>query len=175
MNLKVLETERLYLKPTQPEDADLILELFNTPKWLEHIGDRQVKTKEEAENYIKVKMLPQLERLGFSNNVIILKSTGEKVGVCGLYDREGIEGLDVGYALLPQFEKNGYVFESVQKLIETAFTDYYLQSISAITTHKNIESQKILDKLGFLYHKNIFLPNDDEELRLYVLEKKYSN
>lgn len=174
MNLNILETERLYLKPTQPEDADLILELFNSPKWLEHIGDRQVKTREDAENYIKVKMLPQLERLGFSNNVIILKSTGEKVGVCGLYDREGIEGLDVGYALLPQFEKRGYAFESVQKLIQTAFTDYNLHTISAITTHENIESQRILEKLGFLHQKNIFLPNDTEELRLYVLEKEYS-
>lgn len=170
MQYSSFETDRLLIKPTSTEDASFILELLNSPKWIEHIGDRNVRNMEAAENYIKEKMLPQLERLGYSNNTIILKETGEKIGVCGLYDREGLEGVDIGFAFLPQFEKKGYAYESAEKLIEAAFTIFEIHKISAITTHQNVDSQNLLIKLGFTHIQNIFLPDDPEELRLYVLE-----
>ena len=172
MSFTTYETARLLIKPTNIEDAAFILELLNSPKWIEHIGDRKVKTIEDAENYIRQKMLPQLERLGYSNNTIILKETGEKVGVCGLYDREGLEGVDIGFAFLPQFEKKGYARESAEKLIDAAFTAFGISKIAAITTRQNIDSQNLLTKLGFKHSQNIFLPDDPEELRLYSLEKE---
>lgn len=166
---KIIETERLILKPTDIEDAAFVLALYNSPKWIEHIGDRNIKTEEDAANYIKDKMLPQYERLGFSNNTVILKETGEKIGSCGLYDREGLEGLDIGFAFLPQFEKKGYAFESASKLLEKAFNEYGYAKISAITTTQNIDSQNLILKLGLIYVKNIFIPNDPEELMLFEI------
>ena len=59
------ETERLFLQPTTEEDAGFILELLNSPKWLEYIGDRSVHTEEDAKQYIKNKISPQLEKLGY--------------------------------------------------------------------------------------------------------------
>lgn len=165
----IIETERLILRPTNVEDAAFVLELYNSPKWLEYIGDRNIKTEEDAANYIKNKMLPQLERLGFSNNTVILKETGEKMGSCGLYDREGLEGLDIGFAFLPQFEKKGYAYESASKLLELAFNEYGYHKISAITTTQNIDSQNLILKLGLKYVKNIFIPNDPEELMLFEM------
>lgn len=172
MNYPILETERLILKPTQPEDASFLLALLNSPKWLEHIGNRNVTTEAEAEQYIQVRMLPQLERLGYSNNTVILKETGAKMGVCGIYHREGVEGVDIGFAFLPDFEKKGYAYESATILIHTAFTQYGITQLNAMTTHTNIESQKLLEKLGFQYVENIFIPNDEEELRRYELKKE---
>ena len=96
-----IATERLVLKPTTLEDAAFILELLNSPKWLKFIGDRNVKSIAEAEAYIKERMLPQFERLGFTNNVVIRKADGKKIGACGLYDRDGLEGIDIGFAFLP--------------------------------------------------------------------------
>ena len=102
------ETERLILRPSGLEDAELVLELLNMPKWLKFIGDRNVKTLEEAQEYIKTRMLPQLERLGYSNYTMITKSDRSQIGTCGLYDREGLEGIDIGFALLPKYEgQNG--------------------------------------------------------------------
>lgn len=74
-----IATERLVLKPTTVEDAAFILELLNSPKWLKFIGDRNVKSIAEAEAYIKERMLPQFERLGFTNNVVIRKADGKKL------------------------------------------------------------------------------------------------
>lgn len=95
---RIFETERLILKPTSEEDAAFIFELLNTPKWIKYIGDRNIKTIENARDYIEAKILPQLKRLGYSNYTLISKLDNCKIGTCGLYDRDGLIGVDIGFA-----------------------------------------------------------------------------
>lgn len=163
------ETDRLILKPTSEEDAEFILELLNSPKWLKNIGDRNINSVELARDYIKTKSMAQYERLGYSNYTIVRKSDNVKIGTCGLYDREGLEGIDVGFALLPEYEKLGYAYESANKLIEAAFTDFAISELIAITLIENISSQKLLEKLGLRLQGTIKLPDDEEELLLYKI------
>ena len=171
MNYKIFETERLLIKPTLEEDAVFILELLNTPKWIKYIGDRNVKTVASAKEYIKTKMLPQLKKLGYSNYTVIRKVDSVKIGTCGIYDRDGIEGVDIGFAFLPKYEKNGYAFESVNQLKNKAFNEFGLPLINAITVKDNLASQKLLEKLGLTFIKKIHIPNDKEELLLYSIKK----
>lgn len=161
------ETERLYLKPTLGEDADFILALLNSPKWLQYIGDRNVRSLEDALAYIKDRITSQFDKLGYSNYTVVRKSDGAKMGSCGLYDREGLEGIDIGFAFLPKYEGKGYGFEAASKIKEAAIHIFKLNPIRAITTQENIGSQKLLEKLGFAYIKLIRIPNDEEELMLY--------
>jgi len=167
---KNFETERLILKPTSEEDAEFIFELLNTPKWIKYIGDRNIKTVENAKDYIKIKMLPQLKRLGYSNYTLIRKSDNHKIGTCGLYDRDGLEGIDIGFAFLPEYERNGYAFESANKLMNAAFNEFEITKINAITVKDNISSQKLLEKLGLKLNGTTKLPDDDVELLLYKME-----
>ena len=164
---KEYHTTRLIIRPTILEDAEFIFKLMNSPKWIKYIGDRKVYSVEEAEKYIQEKMLPQLERLGHSNNTIILKDSKEKIGTCGLFDREGLEGLDIGFSLLPQYEKLGYGYEAAQKLMEVAKDIFKVDKIKAITTKDNYASQKLLEKIGLKNTGVVNLPNDPEELLLY--------
>ena len=165
----VLETERLFLRSTTEEDAGLILELLNTPKWKAYIGDRNVHTLEEAANYIKTKMLPQLEKRGFGNFTLIRKSDEQKIGTCGLYDREGLQGLDLGYALLPKFEGKGFAFEAAREVVRFGFEELREPGIEAITSKPNIQSQKLLERLGMSYKGITVLPGENEELLVYTL------
>ncbi|WP_456461385.1 GNAT family N-acetyltransferase [Lutibacter sp.] len=166
---KSLKTKRLILKPTSKEDAEFILELLNTPKWIEYIGDRNVHSIEDAKNYIQNKMLPQLKKLGYANYTVIKELDKIKIGTCGLYDREGVDGIDIGFAFLPKYENNGFAFEAANKLIKTAFKKFNISKINAITTKNNFRSQKLLLKLGLKFDKIIKLPNDNEKLLLYTL------
>jgi len=168
VDFKSFETERLLLKPTSVDDAGFILELLNTPKWIQFIGDRNVTTPEEAKAYIENRMMPQLLRLGYGNYTITRKQDGAKIGSCGLYDREGLEGIDIGFALLPDFEKQGYGFEVVNRIKDFAVNDLQLTQISGITTKDNISSQNLLVKIGLQFEKYVTIPNDAEELCLYV-------
>lgn len=165
---KSFETERLLLRPTSVEDAEFIFELQNSPKWLQHVGDKNIRTVEDAEIFIREKMLPQLQRLGYSNYTLIRKTDHQKIGTCGLYDREGIEGIDIGYAMLPEFEGKGYAFEAAQKIKTVAFDDFGQKVISAITSKENLPSQKLLEKLGLRLTGTKILPNQEKELLFYT-------
>ena len=49
----ILETERLVLRQFTMDDATFIIELVNTPGWIEFSGDRNIKTTEQAKNYLQ--------------------------------------------------------------------------------------------------------------------------
>lgn len=167
MRESLFTTLRLQLRPTGPEDAGFVLELFNTPQWLRYIGDRQVGDLAQAEAYIKEKMLPQQQRLGYGSYTIIRQKDQRKIGTCGLYDREGLAGVDIGFALLPTFIGQGYAYEAARCLLDAGFKHFGLDRIGAITTKDNISSQRLLTKLGLSLRGGIRLPEDEEELLYY--------
>lgn len=167
----IFETERLLLRPTNQEDAAFIYELFNTPKWLQYIGNRNLNSIEDAGRYIEQKMMPQLERLGFSNNTVIRKADGAKIGSCGLYDRQGVEGLDIGFAFLPPYEGQGYAYEAASRLMQFAREELAVSEISGITAKQNFASQKLLKKLGLEFKEEICLPGEDEKILLFKMQQ----
>lgn len=165
--MKSYETERLILKPAEVQDADFFLELYNMPSFIQYIGDRNLRTKEDAENYIKNRFLPQIEKLGFGNYVVILKEDNTKIGAVGIFEREGLDVLDIGFSFLPNYEGKGFAYESANKLKEVAAKYFGVHKISAITTKDNFSSQKLIEKLGLKFQKMVTIPNDDEELMYY--------
>ncbi len=167
---KEFETERLFITPTKEQDAELIYEMMNSPKFIKYVGDRNLKSIGEAKKYIQDKMIPQLKNHGYSSYTITRKSDNEKLGVCGLYDREGVEGIDIGFGLLPKYEGNGYAFESATKLKNAAFEEFGITEINAITSKENFSSQKLLEKLGLKCLGTTKLPNEDEEILLYKIK-----
>ncbi|MEO0572296.1 MAG: GNAT family N-acetyltransferase [Bacteroidota bacterium] len=170
-SFKSFETKRLQLVPTVVEDAPFIYELMNTPKWLQFIGDRDIKNLEKAQTYIITKITPQLQRLGYSNYTVIRKMDGKKVGSCGLYDRNGLDGIDLGFAFLPEYEGQGYAFEAAHRLLQAAVQEFGLTHLSAITAKDNYASQKLLKKLKFKVADKVTLPNGFQELFLYTFKK----
>lgn len=170
MSTKTFETNRLILRATTVNDASFIVELLNTPKWLKYIGDRNVHTIEDAVRYIKDKFNPHLKQYGYSTYSVIKKDDHTIIGTCGLYNREDIEGVDIGFAFLPEYEGKGYAFEAANRLKQAAFEDFNLSFIKAITLPNNTSSQKLLERLGFTFKSLINIPNDEETLMLYELK-----
>ncbi|MFB6343785.1 GNAT family N-acetyltransferase [Saccharicrinis sp. FJH62] len=168
---KTYITTRLLIRPVQIEDADFILALLNTEKFIQYIGDRNVRSIEDAEKYIRDKMSGQFERLGFGNYAVIRKEDHKRIGTVGLYDREGLDAVDIGFAFLPEYEGQGYALEAAEKILHAAFYDFNLPFVCAITTKDNYASQKLIEKLGLKYIGTTEIPNDDEELLLYELKK----
>lgn len=164
------ETERLLIRPMSPEDADLIFELYNMPGFIRYIGNRNINSLSDAENYIKSKFLPQFEKLGFGNYLIILKEGNIKIGGVGIFEREGLDVAEIGFSVLEKFEGKGLMFEAAQKVKSIGMDGFGLKKISAITTKDNYSSQKLIKKLGLKFQKYVKLPNEDEELMYYETE-----
>ncbi|WP_196886281.1 GNAT family N-acetyltransferase [Aureivirga sp. CE67] len=168
--MEIYETERLILKSSTLEDYDLVLKLTNSPKFIQFIGDRNVKSKEDAENHIKEKMLHKYEKYGSGSFTVFIKENNIPIGTCGIYDRKELDGVDIGFAFLPEIEGKGYAYESVAKLRDI-FVEKGLEKLSGITLEENFGSRKLLEKLGLKFQKNISIGDDEEELMLYVWEK----
>jgi RimJ/RimL family protein N-acetyltransferase len=169
---KFFETKRLLIRPTSEQDAEFIFELVNTPKWIKNIGDRNINSVGMAKAYILKRMRSQLERLGYSNYTLIRKTDNVKIGTCGLYDREGLDGIDIGFAFLPEYEKKGFGFEAANKIKNVAFNEFGIKVISAITKKNNKPSQKLLKKLGLVLVGTTKIPDVDEEFLLYKIDFK---
>ena len=165
-------TERLILKPVSVVDAEFISQLYNSPRFIEFIGDKNIRSAADAEEYIKNRFLPQIEKLGYGNYVITQKDDGKKLGSVGVFEREGLDVPDIGFSLLPDYEGKGYGFEAASALLDIAFKEFGLKKISAITSDPNLSSRKLIEKLGLTYQKKVQLPNDHEELRYYEIELK---
>ncbi len=163
----ILATNRLQLRPVELGDATFFLELMNTPKWLQYIGDRGIKNLEIAKKYIQDTILITTSSQTNTQYVIQLVDNLVPIGICGLYDRAGIEGKDLGFAFLPKYEGYGYATEAAQELLSFGFDVLNLTMISAITTKENKVAQKLLRNVGFVNQGGIILPTDKEELLLY--------
>ncbi|KQT24415.1 GNAT family acetyltransferase [Chryseobacterium sp. Leaf405] len=164
------ETERLILRPISLEDGAFILDLYNRPKFIKFIGDRHLKTVSDAENYIQNRFLPQMERLGFGNYLMLTKEGNQKIGAIGIFEREGLDVVDIGFSLLNEFEGKGYAYEAGLKIKSIGMDDFGLKKISAITTKENFSSQKLIEKLGLKFKKIVNIPGDAEELMYYESE-----
>jgi len=90
-----------------------------------------------------------------------------------LYDRPGLPGIDIGFAMLPAFENKGYGFESAHKILDLAFNEFDITEINAITSKENIASQKLLEKLGLSRTGVVTLPGESEELFQYGIKKSF--
>ncbi len=170
-----LETGRLSLRKMDVGDADFICELLNTPGWLKYIGDRGVRSKEDAEKYIQGRIVQSYTENGFGMYAMILKEHNVIIGACGLIKRAGLDNVDIGFAILPAFEGKGYTFEAASTVVQFAETILKLPGIAAITTADNQGSINIIKKIGLEFMKTITLPDDDEALLLFEKIFKMTN
>lgn len=161
----MLETERLALRHFHRDDAAFVLRLLNEPAWLEHIGDRGVRTLEDAEGYIQKGPVEMYGRLGFGLFLVELKESAVPVGLCGLIQRGELEHVDIGFAFLAEHRGKGYALESASSVMSWARDILGFSQILAITSQGNSASGKLLEKLGFHFKGLVRLGAED--LKLY--------
>jgi len=169
--VNILETERLILRRFTLDDASFIMELLNTEGWIKYIGQKNIKTLQDARTYLENGPFKSYRNNGFGLALVELKPDHVPVGMCGLIKREYLDHLDVGFAFLPNHTGHGYAFEIVTKTIEHAFREFKQEKLFAITLPENYFSIKLLRKIGFSYEKNFITPDTNEELRLYSIER----
>jgi RimJ/RimL family protein N-acetyltransferase len=108
------------------------------------------------------------ERNGFGLYLVVLKQQEVPIGICGLIKRESLADVDVGFALLPQFRKQGYAFESASAVLSYSKSVLKIDRIVAITSVDNVASGRLLEKLGMRFEKVIKLSPDGESVKLFA-------
>jgi RimJ/RimL family protein N-acetyltransferase len=168
--MNVLETDRLILRRLSVEDAAFILQLVNEPSWLRFIGDRGVRTLEDARSYILKGPVEMYRRFGFGLYLTALKGDGVPIGLCGLIKRDSLKDVDIGFAFLPSFWGKGYAHEAAAAVLAYGKSTLGLRRIVAITSQDNHSSIKLLEKLGLRFEQLVRLTDGEPELKLFALD-----
>jgi RimJ/RimL family protein N-acetyltransferase len=165
----VCETPRLHVRRLGADDAAFMLALLNEPSFLQNIGDRGVRTLEDARTFQSNGPLASYEQHGFGLFHVGLKATGETIGICGLLKRDWLDDVDVGFAFLPAFWSKGYAFESALGVIEWARHTLGITRVLGLTKPDNLGSMRVLEKLGLEFSRMVTSP-EGQESRLFTPE-----
>lgn len=169
---EILRTERLRLRLAEPGDAGVFLELFNDPAFIEHIGDRGVRTLEAAAKSIEDGPVAMQRTRGHSMYMVELLGAGGAavpVGLSGLIKRDALEDVDLGYAFLPRHRGQGYAFEAARAVVAHART-LGIPRLVAITTPGNAASIALLLRLGMCFQGTRVVVAGEPELNLYGMD-----
>lgn len=162
----LLRTERLDLRELGLDDADFMLELLNDADFMRNIGDRGVRTLDDARQYIAAGSMPSYRQHGFGFWCVALRESGQRIGICGLARRDELDDVDIGYAFLPAWRGQGLALEACRAVMAEARSRLGLRRVVAITSLDNPASARLLARIGMAFERQIRL--DDEELRLFA-------
>jgi RimJ/RimL family protein N-acetyltransferase len=145
-----------------------VLGLVNEPSWLRYIGDKHVHTLADAERYIADGPARSYAAHGFGLYLTETRAEGTPVGMCGLIKRDSLPDVDIGFAFLPRYWKQGFAFESARAIIDYGYREIGLRRIVAITQPDNRASIRLLERLGLRFERVVRLGDDPTELQLFA-------
>jgi RimJ/RimL family protein N-acetyltransferase len=163
----VVETERLRLRRLGAGDAPFVLELVNEPSWLRYIGDKNVRSLADAERYIAEGPARSYAERGFGLYLVETRGDGTPIGICGLVKRDSLADVDIGFAFLPRYWKQGFAYESARAILDYGYSQLRLPRIVAVTLGDNRASIQLLERLGLRFLRVVRLGDDPTELELF--------
>jgi RimJ/RimL family protein N-acetyltransferase len=166
--MRILATERLVLREATTADDTFILELVNDPDFLRNIGDRGVRTLEDARRYVLDGPVASYAKHGFGMWVVELREDGCPIGLCGFVKRDWLDDVDIGFAFLPQYRARGYAYESASAVKAYGCEVLRLQRIAAIVSPDNDDSIRLIEKLGLRFERMVRAANEDSDIKMFV-------
>ena len=151
--MNTLETERLLLRPHTEADAADFVTLNSEAIVVQYTGDKTMHSKAEALDIFRNIVFPQYEKYDMGRLAVVLKSTGEYIGWCGIKYLEDEAIYDLGYRFMPKHWGKGYATEAAQASLNEGVTHYKLSKIIARAMPENIGSIKVMQHIGMQHLK----------------------
>jgi RimJ/RimL family protein N-acetyltransferase len=164
-----LETERLSMRWLTLVDADLMLSVWNDPAFVRHVGDRGIRTVEQAHDTLSQGAFELYRNYGYGPYRVALTSSDTEIGTCGLFRRVGFDDPDIGYSILPEYCGQGYAFEAANAILEYARSELRLKRLTAFISPGNAASIGLAEKLGLQFESSTRLVGEDEDVSLYSM------
>lgn len=160
-------TRRLRLRWLTEADSELLLAIWNDAAFVRYVGDRGIRTVEEAAEAFREGPGRLYREFGYGPYRVALRDDDTAMGICGLFRREGLDDADIGYALLPQYCGQGYASEAATAVMHHARHTLGFKRLTALINPRNVGSIRLVEKLGMSYEKPLQMPGDDTEISLY--------
>jgi RimJ/RimL family protein N-acetyltransferase len=168
--LPELETSRLALRRFTLDDAAFALRLVNEPSFLANIGDKGVRSLDDARRYLAEGPIAMYEKYGYGLWHASLRHGGAAVGMCGLLRRDILPDVDVGYAYLPEYWGQGLASEAAAAVLRHGARKFALSRVIGVVSEGNLASIRVLEKLGLRFERHYPMYPGEPEVRLYSID-----
>ena len=168
--MMVLQTQRLTLTHLAFDDSAFIIELLNDPSFIRYIGDKEVRTAEDAREYLRTGPIHSYEQHGYGLFRTALTEGDIPIGICGLLLRDYLQDPDVGFALLPAYRGKGYAFEAAAAVLNWGKATVGLRRIVGIVDPSNRNSVGLLEKIGLSFECTMCLDGEEQDVSLYAVD-----
>ena len=165
-----LATDRLLLDRLSLGDAGFIQRLLNEPSFKAYVGDKGIRTLDDARQYLRDIVLAHYAAHDFGLCRVRLKAGEAPIGVCGLVKRAQFVDPDLGFAFLCEHWSQGYAFEASRAVLDAAAREPGMTRIIAMADADNAASVRLLGKLGFRFTRMVTMAGDADPVCQYALE-----
>ncbi len=152
--MQILETSRLILREFTPADADALSLVLSDPETMRHYPMRFDRAA--VEEWI-ARQMRRYTADGFGLWAMVLKSSGELIGDCGLtvQEVEGVREIEVGYHVRRDLWGQGLASEAAEACREYGFSHVPVDRLISLIRPENLQSRRVAEKNGMTVQKEI--------------------
>lgn len=151
----MLTTLRLNFRQFALTDLDQIYrEIYSHPQVSGALSSTGTLTREQTA-FLLHRRLHHWQKHGFGAWALIYKSNQQLIGHCGLHYLSNTPEVELTYTINPNYWRQGLATEAAKTVLKWGFDQLELPKIVAVTGPNNVPSQRVMQKLGMTYEKNI--------------------
>lgn len=141
-----LTTRRLFMRPFQEQDAEVLMCLNDDPEVLQYTGDTPFESIADLQAFLRD--YAQYTQYQVGRLLVIHRNTQEVLGWSGLkYDPQNKE-YDIGYRFFKKYWSHGYATESAKACLDYGFRKLGLHRIIGRARAENSASIRVFEKLN---------------------------
>ena len=165
-----IETERLLIRPFKMEDIAPSYVMNLDAEVSKYTGDGGIVSEKEIERRIIENVFGDYEKYGFGRLAVELKGENKFIGFTGLKYLEDMDEVDLGYRFMKEYWGKGIATEAAKACVSLGFDSLGLKRMIAMVLPENTGSIRVLEKLNFIYEKEIV--EDNQLAKIYALIKE---
>lgn len=142
---RVIESERLILRPLMVEDAGDVFEWVSDPVVNRYMPYSLYQNVKQAEEWIA--LIPEEE----NEFAFCLKDTKKVIGSGNVVYDTDRNGYELGYNLNRAFWGKGYATEAAKAMLKWAYDNLDAREFVAHHANANTASGRVLKKCGFVF------------------------
>lgn len=156
----MIETARLMLRPTNPDDLELYCALLTDDEVTQFLPFGQPYRDEVIRKEL-MNRIAHWQQYEFGTFTIIRKSDGKKLGYVGVEETNSPTCFDIRFAVVPQEQDKGVAFEAAFACLDFTFKQGRMERIYGVAIPQNNRSVHLLEKLNMHPHLGIDFYSDD--------------
>jgi [ribosomal protein S5]-alanine N-acetyltransferase len=158
---EILQIDGFTMRPLQFSDLDALAAIWSVPEVTRFLPSRGVPIPREGVEKSLASFIEHWKNHGYGVWAIKEDSSLQMIGYCGLRYLGELNEVEVLYGLAKESWGKGIATQAAKAAVGYGFNQTKLRRLIALALPENRASQRVMEKVGFMYEKNVHCFNLD--------------